>query len=280
MSRPDHPSDINAQWQPRTSHRDNYSDHLNGHLDTHASLTASSSLTSSPTSLPSSLDPKRSPSGIALRSHLLGFTLGASALLTIYLVHEHSPFWRLPFFLSALSTFHSLEFYVTARYNPPAATVTAFLLDNGRAYNIAHLCAFFEGCLHFQPMVPVFGCLFPGADAPPWVALGLAFMIVGQAIRTVAMAQAGTNFNHIVQSYRKENHVLVTDGVYRFTRHPAYFGFFWWGLGTQIMLGNVICLVGYAVVLWRFFKKRIDSKLSHIRFSHHGCFGADSERTC
>lgn len=267
---PHHPSDINAQWEPRTSHRDHYSDHMNGHLDTNGSLTPASSFTSSPIS-PPSIDPQRSPSSIALRSHLLGFTLGAAALLTIHLIiYERSPLWRLPFFLSALSIFHSLEFYVTARHNPPAATLSAFLLDNGRAYNIAHLCAFSECFLHFQPFLPAPEYLFPQTDAAPWVALGLGFMIVGQTIRTAAMAQAGTNFNHVVQSFRKENHVLVTDGVYRFTRHPAYLGFFWWGLGTQVVLGNVVCLVGYAVVLWRFFKKRIDSKFKPNSSPHDG----------
>ncbi|KAI4263175.1 MAG: hypothetical protein L6R42_001666 [Xanthoria sp. 1 TBL-2021] len=71
------------------------------------------------------------------------------------------------------------------------------------------------------------------------------------------MAQAGTNFNHLVQSKKKEGHVLVTNGIYGWLRHPSYFGFFWWGLGTQLITGNLVCLVGYAVVLWRFFSLRI-----------------------
>ena len=31
-----------------------------------------------------------------------------------------------------------------------------------------------------------------------------------------------------------------------------------------MVLGNAVCLVGYAVVLWRFFRKRIKSEFSHI----------------
>lgn len=73
------------------------------------------------------------------------------------------------------------------------------------------------------------------------------------------MLHAGSNFNHLVQKEKRAGHVLVTRGVYRYLRHPSYFGFFWWGLGTQVVLGNVVCLVGYAVVLWRFFKRRIES---------------------
>lgn len=85
-------------------------------------------------------------------------------------------------------------------------------------------------------------------------------LLGGQGIRTLAMAQAGTNFNHLVQSKKKQGHVLVTNGIYGWLRHPSYFGFFWWGLGTQLIMGNLVCLVGYAVVLWRFFSLRIKSK--------------------
>lgn len=87
-------------------------------------------------------------------------------------------------------------------------------------------------------------------------------LVMGQAVRTTAMAHAGKNFNHLVQSKRKAGHELVTDGIYSWLRHPSYFGFFWWGLGTQVVLGNGICLLGYALVLWRFFSRRIESKSS------------------
>ena len=43
-------------------------------------------------------------------------------------------------------------------------------------------------------------------------------------------------------------------------RHPSYFGFFWWGIGTQLVCGNTLCLAGYAVVLWRFFSRRIEGE--------------------
>ena len=85
-------------------------------------------------------------------------------------------------------------------------------------------------------------------------------LVVGQATRTLAMVQAGSNFNHFVQVRKKQGHELVTDGIYAWLRHPSYFGFWWWGLGTQMVLGNGICFVGYTVVLWGFFKRRIESE--------------------
>ena len=99
--------------------------------------------------------------------------------------------------------------------------------------------------------------------------LGFMMILVGQVTRSMAMAQAGNNFNHTVQIRKKQGHELVQDGVYACLRHPSYFGFWWWGLGTQVVLGNGICLVGYTVVLWRFFRYRIESELSFI--SHQCC---------
>ena len=71
------------------------------------------------------------------------------------------------------------------------------------------------------------------------------------------MATAGKSFNHIPQKQKKDDHDLVTSGVYAWSRHPSYFAFFWWALGTQILVGNKLCLLAYVVALWRFFKLRI-----------------------
>ena len=219
------------------------------------------------------IEPKSSPSAIAIRSFFLGLAFGLSLTLTFFLLQQPSNrLWRAPFFLAALSLFHFLEFYVTALYNPPAATTSAFLLTgNGYAYNAAHTLALIE-CIFGNYVVPRYisqrPYLYPFVTLVPaergtrtaWLILGFALLVVGQATRTIAMAQAATNFTHLISFRKKESHVLVTDGVYRWLRHPAYFGFFWWGLGTQIVMGNAACFVGYAMVLWRFFKHRIESE--------------------
>ena len=99
--------------------------------------------------------------------------------------------------------------------------------------------------------------------ALPWfvttafLTLGLAMVVAGQTVRSLAMLHAGASFNHTVQTRRAASHTLVTGGVYGYLRHPSYFGFFYWGLGTQLVLGNALCMVGYAVVLWKFFSSRV-----------------------
>ena len=46
------------------------------------------------------------------------------------------------------------------------------------------------------------------------------------------MVTAGSSFNHIVQNEHDGNQVLVTHGIYSTFRHPAYFGWFWWSVGS------------------------------------------------
>ena len=45
--------------------------------------------------------------------------------------------------------------------------------------------------------------------------------------------------------------------VSRWFRHPSYAGFFYWALGTQILLQNPITFVIFYLVLYKFFSGRI-----------------------
>lgn len=200
----------------------------------------------------------KSLSGIALRSFLLGTTLTTSSLLTLYLLSTDHSIWRAPFFLASLSLFHFLEFYTTSLTNTSSAQISSFLLSsNGSAYTIAHTCSLLETLLtsYFLPRPLLLKPLHTTL-----LSLGLFLIIIGQAVRSTAMLTAGTNFSHIVRARKSPTHTLVTTGIYSILRHPSYFGFFWWGIGTQLVCGNVVSLVGYAVVLWKFFERRIEGE--------------------
>lgn len=203
---------------------------------------------------------KRSLSGIALRAFLLGLTLCISLTLSIYLLYNHHPIWRGPFFIASLSLFHFLEFWTTSTANTANADVASFLLSsNGAAYNVAHASALVE-CLLSHSLL--YGYL-PALPALPHYFLlltGLSLMVLGQTVRAQAMLTAGQSFSHIVAHTKKETHALITTGVYEHLRHPSYFGYFWWAVGTQLMCGNTICLLGYIIVLQRFFSRRIDGE--------------------
>ncbi|KAH7061088.1 prenyl cysteine carboxyl methyltransferas-like protein Ste14 [Macrophomina phaseolina] len=197
----------------------------------------------------------RSLSGIGFRSFALGQALGLSLAAALYLnAVSHNPVWRAPFFVTVLALFHFLEFWTTARYNTPSAKTASFLFSNGKEYQMAHSAAMLE---HLVTRYFFADWHSKVTTAGLTTVLGIALIALGQTVRSVAMAQAGTNFNHMVQSKKNSGHELVTDGIYAWLRHPSYFGFFWWGLGTQLMLGNAVCFAIYAAVLWRFFSHRI-----------------------
>ncbi|KAK5000983.1 farnesyl cysteine-carboxyl methyltransferase [Elasticomyces elasticus] len=202
----------------------------------------------------------RSLSSIAAHAFVIGLVLSASLISTLYFAYlraEPHPIWRAPEFIATLCIFHFLEFYTTARWNTASAKVSSFLLfGNGAAYNVAHGTAMCE-ILITAFLFPKWQSAFANAGT---LAAGITMVVVGQAVRSVAMAQAGTNFNHIPAQEKKEGHELVTHGVYGWLRHPSYFGFFWWAVGTQVVVGNKLCALGYAYVLWEFFDKRIKSE--------------------
>lgn len=78
------------------------------------------------------------------------------------------------------------------------------------------------------------------------------------------MHTASFNFSHQVATHKRPRHQLVTEGIYGWCRHPSYFGFFSWAIGTQLILLNPLCLVGFTVILYRYFQDRIQFEEEHL----------------
>lgn len=107
---------------------------------------------------------------------------------------------------------------------------------------------------------------FPGLKEHWWLSyLGLAFVLMGEVIRKMAVLTAGRAFTHLIRTHREEQHKLVTHGIYSFVRHPGYSGFLIWSVGTQILLLNPISTVAFALVVWRFFAGRIPYEENYLR---------------
>ena len=64
--------------------------------------------------------------------------------------------------------------------------------------------------------------------------LGVALTVTGEFLRKLAMITASSNFNHYVQHIKRDDHELVTHGIYGYMRHPSYAGWFLWSVGTQV----------------------------------------------
>lgn len=156
-------------------------------------------------------------------------------------------------YVMALCTYHMSEFLTTVRYNSSISSYDSFLLNQSKAYVIAVLASWAEFWLEalFLPKLKTstVGHLLSF--------VGLLFVLVGQTCRTGAMVTAQSNFTHEIQGEKTKTHKLVTGGLYAYLRHPSYFGWFWWSIGTQLLVVSPICTVAYAAVSWNFFKERI-----------------------
>ncbi|CAG8696313.1 4724_t:CDS:2, partial [Ambispora leptoticha] len=185
------------------------------------------------------LDRSHTPRNIALYSFLIGTTFGIG--ISIAVASNTMP--QLGMFLAALAFFHIMEYLLTAMVNSDKLSLDAFLIHNGVAYHIAHSAGLIEFLTELY--------FFPELKKIWWA------KFIGQTARSLAMWHAKHNFSHQIAFRKHRDHELVTTGIYSILRHPSYFGFYYWAVGTQVLLSNPICFVGYCVVLYRFFRDRI-----------------------
>jgi len=153
-------------------------------------------------------------------------------------------------YVALLCTFHFLEFFSTAIWQPKVLSYDSFIVNHSQNYTIAVIASAVEYWLEDY--------LFPNMKHNPCAAwVGLTVVLAGQAIRTAAMWTCKENFAHQIMHQRIEGHQLVTHGIYKYLRHPSYFGWFYWSVGTQVLLCNPISVVLYAYASWSFFNSRI-----------------------
>jgi len=134
-----------------------------------------------------------------------------------------------------------------------------------------YLIAFFVGLAEYFIEIYCWPDKVSPTSAIVW--LGLILTIIGLVIRFAAIIHAKQSFTHEIQENKREEHKLITDGIYKYIRHPGYLGFYIFAVGTQVFLKNPISIIIYAGVLWYFFYDRIDYEQKRlIRF-----FGKDYE---
>jgi protein-S-isoprenylcysteine O-methyltransferase Ste14 len=46
-------------------------------------------------------------------------------------------------------------------------------------------------------------------------------VVTGQTLRSTAMIHASSNFSHVVAFRKKDDHVLVTDGIYAYVHYQS-----------------------------------------------------------
>ena len=194
----------------------------------------------------------------ALTAFLLGFAC-ASAVAAPLILPSAAPFFC---YLFLLCLFHVSEYLLTAAFRPDTLSFDNFLINHSTAYQAMVGLAWAEYWIEWV-LVTQFGCCawWPGGKS--WDALstlGVLLCLLGLCTRSLGMATASTNFSHKIEEQKREEHSLVTHGIYAYLRHPAYFGFFWWCVGTQVLLANPFALLAYTAASWHFFYDRIPTE--------------------
>ena len=186
---------------------------------------------------------------IVLISHILGGIFGVGALVS----GSTEDYRFFGMYLMALSFFHASEYVATATYNSKTLSLNSFLINHSREYAIAAVTSWIEYVIEYS--------FYPTVKSFSWLSyIGLAMVIAGELTRKIAMLTAMTNFTHMVAFRKRENHTLVKHGIYSLFRHPSYVGWFYWSIGSQILLCNPACALAYTVVSWMFFKDRIEDE--------------------
>ena len=184
---------------------------------------------------------------VAVRGCLLGSACGVGVIISILSPVSYQIFgW----YLVVLTFFHYSEYLTTAIGNPRTLSLDSYLLNHSISYGLAALTSWIEFFLERW--------LLPEMKTQWFLSfIGIIVCLWGEIVRKSAMLTAKTNFNHIVQTKREEGHELVTWGAYSLFRHPSYVGWFWWSIGTQLVLVNPFCTIAYIIAAWTFFYERI-----------------------
>ena len=153
-------------------------------------------------------------------------------------------------FFVLLFFYHITEYAIHKHFHPKSTDVDSFLITKG------YLCALAFGVVEYL-LENWKHSEFKHDPSNPMIYIGVVFIAVGLFFRFSAMIHAGVSFSHRIAEYKKTEHKLVTDGVYKYVRHPSYLGYYLFAIGTQIYLSNIVSPILFAVVLWLFFNDRI-----------------------
>lgn len=208
---------------------------------------------------------------LLLETALIGFALGAVAVLSILLVvyahlyHKDELLALGLYVLTVHVAFHLSEFVTAALLRPHDAHPDAFMLFHSKAYMAASGVALVEFFVEAY-LVPEGWKLSPSRHPvlafflrihPCAAVLFTVLVVAFYAIRVAAMLQCGANFSLMIESERRGSHRLVQHGLYAYLRHPSYFGWFWRTCFAQFILANPLSAVAHTVVTWFFFRSRI-----------------------
>ncbi|KAG5672377.1 hypothetical protein PVAND_002509 [Polypedilum vanderplanki] len=187
---------------------------------------------------------------IAIRAGILGYFFGIALFISITMEDKYKSFG---IYLAFLTFFHYSEYFVISLSHPESLTLDSFMLNHSIQYEFAAIISWIEYFVEVYYYPEMKKC------KTIWI-IGSTICLSGEILRKVAMLTAKKSFHHLVQFQQADDHKLITIGVYSWFRHPAYVGWFYWSIATQLIMANPICFVLYLIASWLFFKERIHTE--------------------
>jgi protein-S-isoprenylcysteine O-methyltransferase len=167
----------------------------------------------------------------------------------------------------SLAVYHVGEYLATAYFHPNKVTWESFLINHSTEYGVAIVASYIELGSKF-----VLAYYFDiAALMRMTMHIGLLMICVGHLFRLGGLISGGTNFTHKIRWKNEPTHQLVIGGFFAICRHPGYFGWYIWSVGTQILVLNPVCILGFAKAARDFFSSRIEAE----EYSLHERFGGD-----
>ena len=173
-------------------------------------------------------------------------------------LHDHLPYENNAPLMTASNRTLKGEFLSTSVFSPSTLRTSSFLLNHSTAYHVAMISSIIEYNIEnyfFGDYFTNYKLMYLGKAAPtlithtayakslltffePRVAVehlqkGISSALFGDFLRKFSMYWCGPGFTHLIQYSKRKDHVLVTDGPYRFVRHPGYAGWAIWAISTQ-----------------------------------------------
>ena len=183
--------------------------------------------------------------------HIIGIILCTIFNISLaMLLFTDTIFYQLYLYLLTEIIYHYSEYISVIIYHIYNLDYKSFLLDHSNEWIFALIFSYCEtiiGTIFFKKIKQNIYTFY----------IGIIIAIIGQTFRIGALYTGKKNFTHLLSYEKKKDHFLMTTGFYGITRHPSYFGFLVWTIGTQLMCLNIICLIGFPIGLYIFFEDRI-----------------------
>lgn len=117
-------------------------------------------------------------------------------------------------------------------------------------------------CLGTLFVMQIFGWQFFSFQVNTYIKLiGFGIFLVGFVICILARYKLATNWTNALNYQVKENHELVTTGIYGVVRHPIYLGGSLLVLGIELLVGSYLFLAFFVMFFMAYIQGRKEEKI-------------------